>query len=93
MVKNLKNLIIKNLEIFGLAALILLAALSTSYFNHKKNLEKDTYNDLTDNIYFKKTLKHIVENLDPKFKKIQHKIKSGETFDKILESYLVEKKK
>ena len=92
MVKNLKNLIIKNLEIFGLAALILLAALSTSYFNHKKNLEKDTYNDLTDNIYFKKTLKHIVENLDPKFKKIQHKIKSGETFDKILESYLVEKK-
>ena len=29
--------------------------------------------------------------LDPKYKKIKHKIKSGETFDKILEGYSIEK--
>ena len=90
--KNLKNLIKKNLEIFGLAVLVVITAITTSYFNHEKNLEKKAYNDLLNNLYLKKTLKQIVDNLDPKYKKIQHKIKSGETFDKILESYLIEKK-
>ena len=92
MEKNLKNLIKKNIEIFGLAALVIITAVSISYFNHEKNLEKEAYNDLISNLYLKKTLKHIVDNLDPKYKKVQHKIRSGETFDKILESYSIEKK-
>ena len=50
-----------------------------------------TYNSFVDNIYLKKTLNHIIENLDPKYKKIKHKIKPGETFDKILENYAIEK--
>ena len=91
MIRILKNKILKNFEIFGLVTLILITAISTSYFNYKKNLEKKIYNNFIDNIYFNKTLKHIVENLDPKYKKIKHKIKSGETFDKILEDYLIEK--
>ena len=90
--KNLKNIIKKNFEIFGLAGLIIITALWTSYFNYKKNLEENTYHSFIDNVYFKKTLNHIVNNLDPKYKKIQHKIRSGETFDKILESYSIEKK-
>ena len=90
--KNLKNIIKKNFEIFGLAGLIIITALSTSYFNYKKNLEENTYHSFIDNVYFKKTLNHIVDNLDPKYKKVQHKIRSGETFDKILESYSIEKK-
>ena len=57
----------------------------------EKNTNSETYIGFVDNIYFKKTLNHIVNNLDPKFKKIKHKIKSGETFDKILESYSIEK--
>ena len=44
------------------------------------------------NIYFKKTLNHIVDNLEPKYKKIKHKIKPGETFNKIFEDYSDEKK-
>ena len=64
---------------------------STSYFNFKKNNSLQAYNNFIDNIYFKKTLSHLVDNLDPKYKKIKHKIKSGETFDKILESYSIEK--
>ena len=91
MLKNLKNKIKKNFEITGLILLILLTALSTSYFNYKKKIAKETYNDFIDNIYFQKTLNNIVDNLDPKYKKIKHKIKSGETFDKILESYAIEK--
>ena len=90
--KNLKNIIKKNFEIFGLAGLIIITALCTSYFNYKKNLEENTYHSFIDNVYFKKTLNHVVDNLDPKFKKVHHKIRSGETFDTILESYSIEKK-
>ncbi len=92
MLKNLKNLVKKNFEIFGLISLILFTALFTSYFNFKKNSDKQIYNNFVDNIYLKKTLKQIIENLEPKYLRIKHKIKSGETFDKILENYLVEKK-
>ena len=91
MLKNLKTKIKQNVEIFSLVLLILLTVMSTSYYNHTKNRINNTYNALTDNIYFKKTFNHLVENLKPKYKKIKHKIKPGETFDKILESYLIEK--
>jgi len=91
MLKNLKNKIRKNIQIFGLIFLIAITVLSTSYFNFKKNYNIQTYSNFIDNIYFKKTLIHLIDNLDPKYKKIKHKIKSGETFDKILESYSIEK--
>ena len=91
MLKNLQTKIKKNFEILGLVILIFITGIFTSYFNYKKNLNDQTYHNFIDNIYFKKTLNHILDNLDPKYKKIKHKIRSGETFDKILESYLIEK--
>ena len=91
MLKNLKIRFKKNFEIFGLATLIILTVILTSYFNYKKNLNNQANNSFVDNIYFKKTLNQIIENLDPKYKKFKHKIKPGETFDKILENYDIEK--
>ena len=92
MLKFLTNKLKKNSKIAGLLFLILITAFSTTYFNHQKKIAEETYNTLIDNIYFKKTLNHLVNILDPKYKKIKHKIKSGETFDKILENYKIEKK-
>ena len=92
MIKNFQTKIKRNYEIFFLILLIFITAVATSYFNYTKNKIENTYNSLIDNIYFQKTLNNIVNNLDPKYVKIKHKIKPGETFDKILESYLVEKK-
>ena len=92
MFKNIKNKFKKNFEIFGLVTLIVITAISTSYFNYQKKIDNQTYSNLIDNVYFKKTLKYVIENLDPKYKKIKHKVKSGETFDKILETYSIEKK-
>ena len=92
MFKNIINNLKKKLEIFFLIILIIITLVSTSYLNHKKNIENKSYNNLIDNIYFKKTLNHIVDGLDPKYKKIKHKIISGETFDKILENYEIDKK-
>ena len=84
MLKNLKFRIKRNFEIFLLVFLILTTAISTSLYNSKKKLNDETYVDFVDNLYLKKTLKYIIANLEPKYKKIKHQIKSGETFDKIL---------
>ena len=92
MLKNIKQKIRKNFEIFGLILLIIVTIISTSYFNLKKNTNNETYNNFIKNIYFKKTLNHFINNLEAKNKKIKHKIKFGETFDKILENYSIEKK-
>ena len=91
MLKKLKYNIEKNVQIFGLIFLISITVISTSYFNFKKNNNSQNDNNFIDNIYFKKTLSYLVDNLEPKYKKIKHKIKTGETFDKILESYSIEK--
>ena len=91
MLKILKHKIKKNIEIFLLIFLVIITALSTSYFNYKKFDNQKTYNNFIDNIYFKKTLNEIINNLEPKYKKIKHKISPGETFDKILESYSIKK--
>ena len=92
MLKNLKHKFKKNFEIFGLVILIFLTAISSNYYNYKKNIDKETYENIIDNVYLNNTLKYIIENLEPKYKKIKHKIEAGETFDKILESYSIEKK-
>ena len=92
MLKILLSKIKKNFEIFGIVLLILITAISTNYFNSTKKESLKIYDNFVENIYFKKTLTHIVENLEPKYKKIKHKIKSGETFDKILENYQIQKK-
>ncbi len=92
MFKYFKNKIKNNIEIFGLISLIIITAVFTTYFNYKKNINERSYNNFIDNIYFNKTLNYIVENLEPKYLKIKHNVISGETFDKILEGYSIEKK-
>ena len=91
MIEFIKLKFKKNFEIFVLITLIFITAFSTIFFNYSKNKSYETYNNFIDNIYLKKTLNHIVNNLEPKYKKIKHKIKPGETFDKILENYSIKK--
>jgi len=91
MKKKITKLFFKNLNIIGLIFLTTLTILITSYFNYQKKLENQKYGMLINNIYFKKTLNEIINNLEPKFKTYNHKIKSGETFDKILETYSIDK--
>jgi CHASE3 domain sensor protein len=74
MLKNLKNKIRKNIQIFGLIFLIAITVVSTSYFNFKKNNNIQAYNNFIDNIYFKKTLSHLVDNLEPNTKKLNIKL-------------------
>jgi murein DD-endopeptidase MepM/ murein hydrolase activator NlpD len=91
MLKKITSSIIKNLKILGLLLLIIFTIVVATLSNHENKLTKDQHNNFINNIYFKKTFNEIVNNLEPRYKKYNHKIKSGETFDKILSGYSIEK--
>ena len=92
MSKKFTKIIKKNFEIFTLGSIIIVTIIFTSLFNYKKNIIDQRFNNFVNNIYFQKTLNHIFNNLEPKYKRINHKIQSGETFDKILQMYSIDKK-
>ena len=73
-----------------LIAFLLIIIITSAIFNYQKNINSQRYNGFIDNIYLKKTLNEIINNLEPRFKKYNHKIKSGENFNNILESYLID---
>ncbi len=91
MINKIKLKIKKNTEIFALALLVLITIISTTYYNYSKTKVYENYKNTINNVYLKKTLDHLFNNLEPKFKKISHKISPGETFDNILEGYQIEK--
>jgi len=91
MVKKIKIRIKKNLEIFSLLLLLIITVMFTSYHNFNKKRVLNSYSDLLNNVYLKKSINHLFDNLEPRFKKIEHKVNIGETFDKILEQYSVDK--
>jgi len=64
---------------------------TTLYNNYKKSINEN-YKDVINNIYFQKTINEIFNNLNPRYKSINHKILKGETFVKILNIYSVPNK-
>jgi len=91
MLKKPTSLFINNSKILVLISIIILALIFAILSNYQKILKDQKHNNFINNIYLKKTLKEIINNLEPKYKKYNHKIKSGETFDKILNSYSIDK--
>ena len=84
------KIIKKNTEITFLFLLLLITILSTTIYNNKKILIDENYKDVINNVYFQKSIDQIFNNLIPRYKKINHKISTGETFDKILKNYLIQ---
>ena len=86
---KIQKLIKRNTEIAFLLLLIVITITSTTFYNNKKITISENYKTTINNIYFKKTIDHIFNNLSPRYKSINHKISKGETFDKILNNYSV----
>ena len=86
---KIQKLIKKNTEIAFLFLLIMTTIISTTFYNNEKEITKKNYKNVINNIYFQKSLNHIFDNLNPRFKNIEHKISKGETFNKILKSYSI----
>ena len=89
MINQIKKKINKNTELVALTLVILITVLSTTYYNNNKKKIHNNYKNIINNVFFKKTINHLFNNLEPKFKKIDHKISLGETFVGILESYSI----
>jgi len=92
MLNKIKIKLKKNAEVVALAALIIVTIISTTFYNYNKKIIYNNYKNTINNVYFKKTISHLFENLEPKFKKIDHKISNGETFDNILKQYSINEK-
>ncbi len=89
MLNKLKKKLTNNTEIIALGLLLITTILSTTYYNFNKQKIYNNYKNMINNIYFKKTVNHFFENLEPKFKTVIHIIQEGETFDKILKNYYI----
>ena len=87
-----KNKLKKNTEIFALSLLIIITVISTTYYNFNKKKIYNNYKDIISNVYLKKSITHLFDNLEPKYKMISHRVMPGETFNSILESYSIDKK-
>ena len=79
-------------EILTLTFLLIITATFTISFNYTQKKIINNYNNLINNVYFKKTTKHFLDKFEPKYKKIRHQIVEGETFDNILNQYFIDKK-
>ncbi len=79
-------------EILALIVLIIITTIFTIYHNHTKNKINNTYKKVIENFYFKKTVNHFFGKFEPRFKKISHKVRQGETFTSILDYYSLDEK-
>ena len=88
-IKILLKIVKKNAEISFFILTLLVAIISTQFYNNQKKIISKDYKDVIHNSYFQKSLNYIFDNLNPKYTKIEHKISKNETFYSILNSYLV----
>ena len=92
MINKLKlKLKVKN-EILALIILVIITLFSTTYHNYTKNKIYENHREFIQNIYLKKTINHILNKIEPRFKKVSHKVQEGETFNNILREYNLSKK-
>ena len=81
---KLTKLIQNHIHIIGLISLVLIAFLSTTYYSSYKNTQINAFKKTLNNIYLKKTIISLAENLNPRFEKINLKVNDTDTFEKIL---------
>jgi murein DD-endopeptidase MepM/ murein hydrolase activator NlpD len=91
MLKKITLPLTTNIKIIALIFFFIITILISLYLNYEKNLSVIKNNNFINNVYFQKTLSKIINNLEPRYKIYNHQIKSGETFDKILSDYSIDK--
>ena len=92
MVKSKLNKLVKNnIYLISLVSIILFTILSTNYFSVLKRNQEDSLLNILENTFFKKSINHLVKNLNPKFTYLNFKVNQGDTFEKILNQLKISK--
>ena len=85
MIKSKFNKIFKNNFYFiFLSLLIFFTILITNIYSTNKQKRIESINDIIENIYLKKSLNLVFNNLNPRYSYFSFKINKGESFEKIL---------
>ena len=85
MIRSKFNKIFKNNFYFiFLSLLILLTIFLTNIYSTNKQSQIEGINDIVENIYLKKSLNLVFNNLNPRYSYLSFKINKGESFEKIL---------
>ena len=90
-VSKIPSLIKKyNLHFISLFLIVVCISLSNYFTNFKKKQSLD-FQKFLENTYLNKTSFSLIQNLDPRFEKIIIKVKSGDSFQKILSQIEIDK--
>ena len=81
---KLDKLILNHIHILALILLILISIFSTNYYSSYKKNQIEALENITENIYLKKTTNLFINSLKPRFETINYIIGTGDTFEKIL---------
>ena len=76
-------------EYIFLFLLILISIFSTTLYNNSKKKIVNEYQNLFENIYFKRSVKKLFSSAQPRFLGIRHIVKSGESLNSILSNYQI----
>ncbi len=88
---KLDKLILNQIHILALILLILISIFSTNYYSSYKKNQIEALENITENIYLKKTTDLFINSLKPRFETINYIIETGDTFEKILNEINVPK--
>ena len=89
--KFFQDFIKRNQELSFVIVLIITSVILTQLFQASKNQSTKEYLKVVNNLYFQKTFKNVLEGFQPKYLKVEHKIKNNESINNILKSYGVSK--
>jgi len=89
--KKMRSVLRRDPEIAFLLLTIFFLVISTQVYNVLKNEKKSNFFEILNNSFLKKTAIYYLDNLNPKYENIEHKISRGETLDEILKKYEIPK--
>ena len=80
-----------NRTIFSLTLLMIVAIIAMNYHNYKKSINQTNIKNLINNVYFKKTLKNLFNEFNPKYERVYHTVLKGQSLSNIFDKYSVNK--
>jgi len=89
--RKVKSTLRRDPEIAFLLFTAFFLVISIQLYNVLKNEKKSNFFEILNNSFFKKTVVYYLDNLNPKYENIKHKISKGETLDEILKKYQIPK--
>ena len=80
-----------NRTIFSLTLLMIVAIIAMNYHNYKKSINETNIKNLINNVYFKKTLKNLFNEFNPKYERVYHNVLKGQSLSNIFDKYSINK--